>query len=333
MKKFFILLLIFTSLFAFGQKLSNDQQENLMYQLVDQYYPDAGWMLRDLTSLPRKYNINGMNITSYGGDDPSFWIRGNTASDVVESLSTVIHESIHGYTSEKNYQFLAEHTPEGYTFRDNYSAYFIDKEEIILVKHTEGYNSNELKKDIPKDLRTFRYSPYIAPRSNLGSQQEGIYGLLDEFNAYYQGAKMVWLLLPYFEALDDPNEGFQDFVSEFSSDRLAFYEFTYFTLKYLIRSERTYAYEYKDIINNIPLRKAYTAVYQNFLALDMAFQEKLETKIEELKSIGLNARVSGEYFYIDGYGVGIQTEEINLLKRELEKSDDKQMLNNILLKD
>ena len=49
--------------------------------------------------------------------------------------------------------------------------FLISAENIILVKHTEVFNSNELKKDIPKDLRTFRYSPYISPKSNLGSQK------------------------------------------------------------------------------------------------------------------------------------------------------------------
>ena len=71
----------------------------------------------------------------------------------------------------------------------------------------------------------------------MSSQKDGIYGLVDEFNAYYQGAAMVWQMLPYYKSLPDEIEGIQEFISAFSSDRLAFYEFTYFTLLYLIKSD------------------------------------------------------------------------------------------------
>lgn len=302
-----------------------------MYRLIDDYYPAAGWMLKDLQKLPQKYKVNGMNITSFGSNDPADWLSGRTEADVVESLSTVIHESIHGYTSEKVYQYLQEQTPEDYNFKDEYSAFFIDQDRVNMVKHTEVYDSNLLKKDIPKALRTFRYNPYIAPKSNLGSQKDGIYGLLDEFNAYYQGAKMVMQMLPYYEDLADKAEGFQEFVSAFSSDRLAFYEFSYFTLAYLIKSENQYAYEFKALLANEPLRQTYTAVYKGFEQLDRQFDELLDQKIQSFKAAGRNARISDDFFFIDGSGVGVQLKEINLLRTELSKDIYQDMLKKFLI--
>lgn len=329
MKKLFLLFLIISQL-GFAQKLSKSQREAVMYDLVEKYNPDAAWMLRDLIRLPGKYKIDGMSIKTFGSDNPARWITGRTEADVVESLSTVIHESIHGYTSEKHFELLMQETPENYAFKDDYSAFFIDQNKIILVKHTDCYNSHELKRDIPKALQTFRYDPYIVPKDNLGSQVQGIYGLLDEFNAYYQGANMVYKMIPYYESLEDPYEGFQEFVSNFSSDRLAFYEFTFFTLSYLIRSNQQYPDEFQKIMENQALREAYFAIYTGFLDLDRRFDQKLKEKIEEFNASGKRARIENDFFYVGNYGVGMQSDEIELLKAALDKTDYRKMLERFL---
>jgi len=211
-----------------AQHLNESQQIRLMNDLIKAYSPEGQQIVTSLSKLPRKFKINQATITTGGITKPERWLSGKTAEDIRSSLSTVIHESSHSFTSYYGYQMLTQNPPEDYQFEDDYSAFLISAENIILVKHTEVFNSNELKKDIPKDLRTFRYSPYISPKSNLGSQKQGIYGLLDEFNAYYQGNLMSYNLYPIYQKLATENPNiYQEYIQNMSSDRLAFYEFKY----------------------------------------------------------------------------------------------------------
>lgn len=218
-------ILLVSAISVKAQHLNESQQVRLMTDLIKAYSPEGHQIITSLSKLPRKFKIKQATITTGGITKPEKWLRGKTAEDIRSSLSTGIHESSYGFTSYDGYQMLTKNTPKDYQFGDDYSAFLISAENIILVKHTEIFNSNELKKDIPKDLRTFRYSPYISPKSNLGSQKQGIYGLLDEFNAYFQVNLMSYNLYPVYQQLatDSPNI-YQKYIQNMSSDRLAFYE-------------------------------------------------------------------------------------------------------------
>ena len=60
------------------------------------------------------------------------------------------------FTSSYYLKMLEERIPEDF---DGSPNYILSADEVVLVKIGELYNSNELKKDIPKSLRTFRYKP------------------------------------------------------------------------------------------------------------------------------------------------------------------------------
>ena len=121
---------------AYAQKLSAIERERLMYELITSYNEDAAWMINDLTQLPKKFKIDDMTITTFGSNEPARWLSGKKYEDVVNSLSTVVHESIHGYTTDKALYLLSEEVPDNYDFSDEYSAYYIDKSQTYLVKHS-----------------------------------------------------------------------------------------------------------------------------------------------------------------------------------------------------
>ena len=303
-----------------AQKLSEAQQIALMTKLVQQYNPEGHLILEHLSKLPKKFKINQTTITTGSITKPERWLSGNSPEDIRTSLNTVIHESSHSFTSYYGYQMLSENPPKDYQFGDDYSAFLINTQDITLLKHTEIFNSNELKKDIPKELRTFRFNPYITPKSNLGSQKQGIYGLLDEYNAYYQGILMSYRLFPVYQEMgeNDPS-AYHDYIQNMSSDRLAFYEFKYFILAYLNRAKHEYPEIYQGLLDNTSLRRAYQEIHNSYEELLNAHDERLKELMTKLNGQNIESYIEGDYFYIENRGIGMNVSEISVLKSELLK--------------
>ncbi len=313
-------LLLLGNFYSLGQSLSKKQQVRLMYSLIETHNPPVYEMLTTLAKLPSKYKINQMTITTGKITKPEKWLRGSTAEDIRGSLKTVVHESIHSFTSYYSYQFLTSNAPDNFKFGDDYSAFFIDQNNTLIVKHTEVYNSNELKRDIPKALRTFRYSPYIAPKTNLGSQKQGVYGLLDEFNAYYQGTLMSFKLFPIYEELGQDNpRAYQDYLQNMSSIRMAFYEFKYYLLTYLNRAKTDYPEQYESFLQNTNLRKAYTLVHDRYEELLENINQRITNLIDRLNKEGIASYIEDDYFWVQNHGIGMNLDDIALLESELSK--------------
>lgn len=292
-----------------------------MYSLIEKYDNDSYKMLQSLAKLPTKYKLNGMTITTGEPTKPEAWLSGRTAEDIRKSLNTVVHESLHNFTSYYPYQILSNEPSHGYNFEDSYSAFLIEGSNIVLVKHTEAYNSNELKKDIPKALRTFRYDPYITPKRNIGSQKQGIYGLLDEFNAYYRGTLISYNLFPAYQetARDNPSI-YLDYMQNMSSIRMAYFEFKYYMLAYLNRAASNYPKQYEEFMNNQALRKAYALIHDQFQQLIEKIDQRLTNLMADLNNQGIESYIKDNYFWVQSRGIGMNLEDIGLLKEELSKS-------------
>ncbi len=320
-KLFFIILLICSVIIlGFGQNLSKSEQVRLMYSLIETHDPDAFKMLKSLEELPTKYTFNRTTVTTGKPTNPETWLSGRTAEDVRGSLNTVVHESLHNFTSYYGYQMLSKNPPRNFDFSDSYSAFMIENDNIILVKHSEVYNSNELKRDIPRELRTFRYDPYITPKSNVGSQKQGIYGLLDEFNAYYRGTLISYNLFPAYKEMAGEKPGvYLDYIQNMSSIRMAYYEFKYFMLSYLSKAQTKYPKLYDGFLANQALREAYTLIHDNFQKLNQRIDQRLDNVMADLNNQGIESYIKDNYFWVRTRGVGMNLEAIGLLKEELSK--------------
>lgn len=291
-----------------------------MYSLIETHDPDAFKMLKSLEALPTNYKLNRTTVTTGKPTKPEVWLSGSTAEDVRGSLNTVVHESLHNFTSYYAYQMLSENPPRDFDFGDSYSAFMIDGDNIVLVKHSEVYNGNELKRDIPKELRTFRYDPYITPRSNVGSQKQGIYGLLDEFNAYYRGTLISYKLFPLYKELAEEKPGaYLDYIQNMSSIRMAYYEFKYFILSYLSKAQTKYPDLYDGFLANTDLREAYTLIHNSFELLNQKINQRLTNVMADLNNQGIESYIKDNYFWVRGRGVGMNLKVISLLEKELSK--------------
>jgi hypothetical protein len=318
----FVFLLLTASFSLSAQRLSDEAAENEILKYLEQYSTSSFDMMSLLRATPRKFDLSGSQITLSKEQSPTAWLDGRTEKGIIESLNTVVHETIHGFTSRYAYVMLEQETPEGYSFGDDYSAFFLDKDTIYLVAHTEVFTSNKLKAEIPKALRTFRFNPYITPRdNNLGSQVQGIYGLLDEWNAYYHGTKTAYDLFEYYKGkATDDRKVYLEHVSNLAGTYFAYYEFKYYILKYLELAERDYPEVYSGIIQNEAFRRAYTCIDNRFSQLIGQFEERLDV-IENLVTSDNYTSVYRKdgYYFIGSNGVGLFSEEAEMLKKELSK--------------
>lgn len=317
------LLVILTLAPLNAQRMGNRATEETALNFLEKYSPSSHNAMLILADLPTQYTIGGSQITTSKSTSFLTWIGDRTEKGIIESLNTVVHESLHGFTSRYAYQLLQETQPEDYSFGDEYSAFYLSQQETFLVKHTEVFTSNLLKKHIPKDLRTFRYNPYIAPKDNhLGSQIQGIYGLMDEWNAYYHGTKTAYDLFGYYrsKAKDKDQKVYLEHVSNLAGTYFAYYEFKYYILKYLDVAKTNYPEVYRDIMANEPLRKAYTEIDTRFNGLLSLFETRLDT-IENLVTSDDYTSVFRQdgYYFIGSSGVGLFSEEASKLKAELSK--------------
>ena len=316
-----LVVLASTSLSA--QRMGDRATKETALNFLEKYSPSSHYAMQALAELPNQFNIKGTQITTSGATSFLTWISERNEKGIIESLNTVVHESLHGFTSRYALQMLQENPPADYQFGDDYSAFYMSKNEIYLVKHTEVFTSNVLKKRIPKELRTFRFNPYIAPKDNhLGSQVQGIYGLMDEWNAYYHGTKTAYDLFGYYrsKALDKDQKVYLEHVSNLAGTYFAYYEFKYYILKYLEVAKANYPKVYADIMANESLRKVYGAIDEQFNSLLGLFETRLDT-IENLVASENRSSVYREdgYYFIGSSGVGLFSEEASKLKAELSK--------------
>ena len=110
-----------------------------------------------------------------------------------------------------------------------------------------------------------------------------------------------------------------DHVSNLAGTYFAYYEFKYYILKYLEMARQDYPDRYQELMDNTEMRKAYTAIDDRFTALVDLFEERLDT-IETLVTSDNYTSVYRQdgFYFIGSNGVGIFSDEANLLKKELE---------------
>jgi len=240
-----------------AQKLSKPQAEKAMWNYLKDYSPSTFKMMKNLKGRPSSFQIGATHIKIPNDTPPASWVNEMTDAGVRNSLNTIVHETVHGITHSWAYVLLQKEDSSLYQFRDNYSAFYLSEDEIYLVRHGKVFSSNEISKSIPKSLRTFRYKPYIAPKNNrLGSQVQGVYGLMDEWNAYYHGTNTAYNLNNYYTVKsDDDPQVYLEHITDIAGTYFAHYEFKYYILSYMIYAKKNHPEVYKDILENLELKR------------------------------------------------------------------------------
>jgi hypothetical protein len=138
------------------------------------------------------------------------------------------------------------------------------------------FSARYLAETIPTNLRTFRYDSYIETKHfNQSTQVEGIVGLMEEFNAYYHGAKVVYDLLPLYRETFGENFLWR-WSSEFTSNADAFYEFDFFIKEYLLYARKYYPALYSELKNDANFKTIYKTIRSKFSLMIAAYEKKYD---------------------------------------------------------
>lgn len=323
MKKYsLIFLLIQFSIFVFAQKTTSEKKA---LNLLKKYNPEGYYIINTTSNVPNSYKFGSTSITMGKNYGFAMYIRGNTTADIIKSLNTVVHEMTHDYTSRLVYKIMKEKNmkPDG-----RYIVIFIQGKENILIKETETFPSKELVKQIPKNLRTLRFNTYInTDEKILATQQSGIYGLLDEFSAYYHGTKTSYDLYNYYlQETKKTNQDYLNYMQDFNSTFYAYLEFKYYILKYLIYAQKKHPKIYQDIIANKSFKSAFLKIDKLYTKLIQDYFVRNKKIIETLKNKGISVKIGEEFTMIGNSGIGNFMKEYNLLKSELAKNEYQSMM-------
>lgn len=276
---------------------------------------NCGVTLKNVLALLDAYDADGaylVRTVSQNGNDMLKWaLQEENIEHITDAIDTIVHESFHSYTVQR--------APM------NSEDIYIGNKQYTRVKYTHVFRSRKMGATIPKSLRTFRWETYVGrPDSNMASDVDGVYGLLNEFAAYYWGMHTQMALYPYYRDYHATPDQWGQFITSCANDRLAYAEFKYYILNYLVYAKKYQASDYNKIIKNTKFVSTYRSIEKKFASLNTQFEKRLKDIKNLLESQGYQVRYDNQYYYIlkngSGYGVGLFKDDYNKLIAEIQKS-------------
>lgn len=297
--------------------------------ILKKYNPEGYQMLNTYLNAPTEFKIGPM-ITSSSKTDFGNYITGADETSIVASLGTVVHEINHGYTgllalNEKATKKLTKLAGKRASF------FFINANQQILVPHTTTFPSKLIAHNIELAFRNFRYDEYITSTNTiLGTQQSGVYGLMDEWNAYFQDTKTNYELYDYFvvETKQTPAD-WARYLGQVNGVFYAYAEFKYFMLEYLAYAQKNHPSIYQDIIGNDAFKASFQAIDKGYADLIEQYFERRTIILNNLTDQGLEISIDDKFTFIGEKGHGNFMQEYKDLLAAIKDSRFKKVLNDL----
>ena len=179
---------------------------------------------------------------------------GDTNIRFPDELETLIHESTHRYNKEV------------WEWGKNFNhRYMVTPGHDLWARHTKLYASNEFIAIVPKDAPTkiFRYGLYVGPDSHVSANSWGIYGMMDEFSAYYNGSRSAWIGYHLAKSSGD-KKAMAIFEQRCLGTYFAWYEFRTFMGWYLTYAKMKHPDVYKETMENREIAKVFAELDREF---------------------------------------------------------------------
>lgn len=211
-------------------------EENVM-AILDKYDPDGAMYLRE--------------TKSHNGSYLGWWSEGDR---ILDRMNDAVHEECHSYTVTK-YQNGFDSATVRYHVSTN-------RDISVTYDSKKVYMTNELSQFIPDSMKYDRYNTYVGEGidSTMASSQYGVYGLLNEYNAYGWGFNNALCMYNYVK--DQKGQAYaKKWLKNNGSYHIGAYaEFKYWMYLYLLHAKEEYPDLYADIANNQTFIKAYQAI-------------------------------------------------------------------------
>jgi hypothetical protein len=259
---------------------------------VTRNYSANSWrLLQRYESLPSEISVSGVDGGEISAQKPLstfYYLDFDTKYAMLNSMSTNVHEIAHAYYSMNSLKYAKENGIKqdwdrayGYIYVSPADYYYISVPKNIL------FPSKELVGVIPEKLHTFRFDTYID--GTTSTQSNGVVGLLNEFHAYYLGAKFSFDMVDvYRKTGDDEVEGIKEWITYAQSSMGAYYEFKFFILEYLHYMKRRNYNDYQTLVYSGNFSSA-------FKLIDKVYAKLINDYLGYINKEALNATCSGEY--------------------------------------
>lgn len=195
-----------------------------MFATVHAIEPDAEITTANILELLDEYDPDGAYIIRYNGglssDNTLFWF--GSAKRIIDQVATAVHEDLHTYSfySALSVNFYSENI-------------YIGNKCAVNVGYTDVFPSCEMSREIPEDLRTFRFDTYVGEESTASSNDKGVYGLMNEFTSYCWDLNNTICLYDYYKTCAGTRDDWIKYANLIGNGRMAYSEFNYYILNYL----------------------------------------------------------------------------------------------------
>jgi hypothetical protein len=254
-----------------------------------EYSPDSWYLLMQYENLPLMTEASTADdgiITTQKAAETFHYLRGRTRLDLLASMETNVHEIAHAYFDQNVFRYVRENNLS-MTWDNVYGYIYISPSKGFYITYPRKsmFPSHELTEVISTDLRTYRFETYI--NGSTSTQSEGVIGLLNELNAYYNGSRYCFdMLEPYKTAAGSEAAGLFEWVTRTQSSMSAFYELDFFIREYLLYMKKNYAANYEKLKLYRPFTEAYMTIYTLYKELIDNYQERIRDEVKLLNSSG-----------------------------------------------
>lgn len=309
-----VFILLLTIVFS-AEAQNKRAAREMIWELLANNNPDAYYFMTKLYELPVDYAFGNMQVSLSEETDFMEYVDHYKLPEILDDMGTAVHEACHGYESRKPYRLIEERGIP-FDFEESYSVYFVSRDEEYLVRQTATFPSREMARDIHEKYRSLRFDTYInTSRKYLGTQQKGIYGLMDEFTAYYNGFKSIVLNFPEYQKYAESNVfNYLHYIEHSASQKIAYYEFTFYILQYLSYANINYPELYREILNNEPFKEAFSAVSKAYRDIIIRYENNIQAIKHDVESRGESFKYDGESVWIGNNGIGTFSEDEKALK-------------------
>ena len=275
--------------------------------LINKLIPEYNYLVKMAYCGPGCYKELGGGAASFTRNDAqgNKWCGDSSEFYILDNWGLIIHESTHKLNEEVINYFPVNNADGSTMSKVDFVSkkYLIESNKLIKVDVNEYFKSEEMLSIIPVNLQPkirekntltiggtldpiHRFNTYISKGVNSSSNEYGIYGLLDEFSAYYHGSNASLKAGLIKDPLSNNNRNY--FLEGFCKEYTAYYEFNLFIAWYLHYAKLYKKDVYASLMENNNLRIAYTLIDKQFSRC-----------ISEFSKISLTEDYISKYGYLE----------------------------------
>lgn len=291
-------------------ELDPSQKKQYALEILQEIDPEGWYIVNKVNNLAANNHFDR-------------YIRGNQKQDIRDALGTIVHELNHGYSALMAWKLRPREL-------DKFLCYYISDTTHVLVKRTTIFPTEEMGKTINKNLQTFRFDTYVYKAGEpirITSNTLGIYGLLDEWIAYYHGTKTdVNMYKWYQKNTKGTVKDWYNYFSTVGSVINAYIEFKFYCLSYLLFARQHKPIIYKNILENHSFVEVFLTIDKLYGDLVRKYVDVKSEILQGLKDKGVTVNEDNEWIVMNGQGVGNFVKEYKVLENEIKKPHYQEML-------